>query len=233
MKKIFTTVLLVGLSIFLSMGCITKQVWKDRVSAVPYMERIISFYNNKEEGKIVFIGEKYHYIFDRGAKDFLAFLDAKKYLKLKEESRAIRAIVSKEDSQSIDVRVSFQFKKNNLTKEQEGWLLKNKNIASIGGEWIDENSTREIYGYVANYNLFGRRYRATPQVNSKVIKLKNPIEIEVVEFKVKDKKSTLYKVAMTPLAVTADAGLIIVGTGVAIILSPFALGYLAYDAITN
>ena len=225
--------LFVSLAIFLSMGCVTKQVWTDRVSAVPYMERIISFYNNKEEGKVVFIGEKYHYIFDRGAKDFLAFLDAKKDLKLKEESRAIRAVVSKEDSQSIDVTLSFQFRKNNLTKEQEEWLLKNKNIASIGGEWIDENTTREIYGYVANYNLSGIRYRATPQVNNKVVKLKNPINLEVLEFKVKDKKSTLYKVAMTPLSVTADAGLVIVGAGVAVIFAPFALGYLAYDAITN
>ena len=225
--------LFISLSIFLSMGCVTKQVWTDRVSAVPYMERIISFYNNKEEGKIVFIGEKYHYIFDRGAKDFLAFLDAKKDLKLKEESRAIRAVVPKEDSQSIDVTLSFQFKKNNLTKEQEEWLLKNKNIASIGGEWIDENTTREIYGYVANYNLSGIRYKATPQVNNKVVKLKNPINLEVLEFKVKDKKSTLYKVAMTPLSVTADAGLVIVGAGVAVIFAPFALGYLAYDAITN
>ena len=225
--------LFISLSIFLSMGCVTKQVWTDRVSAVPYMERIISFYNNKEEGKIVFIGEKYHYIFDRGAKDFLAFLDAKKDLKLKEESRAIRAVVPKEDSQSIDVTLSFQFKKNNLTKEQEEWLLKNKNIASIGGEWIYENTTREIYGYVANYNLSGIRYRATPQVNNKVVKLKNPINLEVLEFKVKDKKSTLYKVAMTPLSVTADAGLVIVGAGVAVIFAPFALGYLAYDAITN
>ena len=224
--------LFVGLAIFLSMGCITKQVWTDRVGAEPYQERIISFYNSEKDGKIVFIGEKYHYIFDKGTKDFLAFLEAKKRLKLKEESKGIRATLPQVDKQNIRVVLSFEFKKNTLTKEQEKWIVKDKNVAFIGGGGVDGNKT-DIYGYVLNYNLLGKRYKATTQINSKVVKLKNPINIEVVEFKVKDKKSTLYKVAMTPLAVTADAGLIIVGTGVAIVLSPFALGYLAYDAITN
>ena len=91
----------------------------------------------------------------------------------------------------------------------------------------------EIDGYALNYHLSGKRYQATAEVNNHVIKLKNPINIEVVEFKVTDKKSTLYKVAMTPLGVTADAGLIVIGAGVAIIYAPFGLAYWVYDSITK
>ncbi len=224
--------LLVGLAIFLSMGCVTKQVWKDKVRGVPYQERIISFYNNTEEEKIIFIGEKYHYIFDKGTKAFLKFLEAKKCLTLKEESRNIRATLPKIDKQKVEVTLSFQFKKNDLTKKQERWLLHEKNMAFIGGGGVDGNKT-DIYGYVLYYNLFGKRYRATPQVNSKVVKLEKPIDIKVIEFQIIDKKSTLYKVAMTPLSVTADAGLIIIGAGAVILYAPFALAYLAYDAITK
>jgi hypothetical protein len=36
---------------------------------------------------------------------------------------------------------------------------------------------------------------------------------------------------MTPLSVTADAGLIVLGTGAAIIYAPFALTYVAYEKI--
>jgi hypothetical protein len=36
---------------------------------------------------------------------------------------------------------------------------------------------------------------------------------------------------MTPLSVTADAGLIVVGVGAAIVYAPFALTYMAYEKI--
>ena len=242
MKKIFITVLLVGLATFLSMGCITKQVWTDKVRGVPYQERIISFYNNTEEGKIIFIGEKFHYIFDKGTKEFSAFLEAKKHLKFKENYLGIYASISRTNGENVSANLHFEFKKNNLTKEQKNWLEKHntqfirrpiKDRLHYDNPIIYEHNQTKIYGYGANYYIAGKRYHATTQVNNHVIKLKNPINIEVVEFKVKDKKSTLYKVAMTPLSVTADAGLVVIGTGMAIIYAPFALGYLAYDTIKN
>ena len=239
MKKIFVTVLLVGLAIFLSMGCVTKQVWTDKTEGVPYQERIISFYNNKEEGKIIFIGEKYHYIFDKGTKEFSEFLEAKKRLKLKENHRGIYASTSRRESEKVDVNFDFEFKKNNITQEQEKWLeghnarFIRRPRAVKDGTDIYEPDKMEIDGYGLNYHLSGKRYQATTQVNDHVVRLKNPINIEVVEFKVTDKKSTLYKVAMTPLSVTADAGLIIIGAGAAIIYAPFGLAYWAYDSITK
>jgi len=238
-KKIFITVLLVGLAIFLSMGCITKQVWTDKVRGVPYQERILSFYNNKDEGKIIFIGEKYHYIFDKGTKEFTTFLEAKKGLKLKENHLGIYATTNRRDREKVEVSLNFEFKKNNLTQEQQSWL-EGHNARFIRRPKIIKDrpviyrpEQMEIDGYVLNYHLLGKRYQATAEVNNHVVKLKNPINIEVVEFKVTDKKSTLYKVAMTPLSVTADAGLVVIGTGMAIIYAPFALGYLAYDTIKN
>jgi len=243
-KKIFITVLLVGLAIFLSMGCITKQVWTDKVRGVPYQERILSFYNNKDEGKIIFIGEKYHYIFDKGTKEFTTFLEAKKGLKLKENHLGIYATTNRRDREKVEVSLNFEFKKSNLTQEQQSWLeghnarfirrpLPRKDGDDYDIPVIYAPEQMEIDGYVLNYHLLGKRYQATAEVNNHVVKLKNPINIEVVEFKVTDKKSTLYKVAMTPLSVTADAGLIIIGAGVAIIYAPFALANWAYESITK
>ncbi len=43
----------------------------------------------------------------------------------------------------------------------------------------------------------------------------------------------LYKIAMTPLSVTADAGLVIIGAGAAVIFLPIALIGMEYQAITK
>ncbi len=230
MKKLFFTLLPILLAIFLSMGCITKNLWRDKVKAKPYKEHIISFYGNKKEGRIVFIGEKYHYIFNKGTKELIELLDRKRDLNLKEEFRAIRATISEDNRDIVKVNITFQFKKEDLTKEQEKFILDNKNMMFIGGGGKDNNET-ELYGYLLSYNLLGQRYRATAKVNSQVVKLKNPIDIEILGFEVVNKKSTLYKVAMTPITVVADATLIVVGAGVAIIISPFALGYSIYDSM--
>lgn len=243
MKKIFLSITTLAMLIFLSLGCVTKQVWTDKVKADPYQERIISFYNNPQEGKIIFIGEKYHYIFDKGAKEFSEFIEAKKRLNLKENHIGIYASTDRFQKEEVSANISFEFKKEDLTQEQKSWLEQhNKQFIKIPNP-IEKNPNDnrpvvyepnrvEIENYIVNYQLSGKRYQATPQVNSQVVKLKNPIDIEVIEYRT-EKKSMLYKVAMTPLSVTADAGLIVIGAGAAIIYAPFALGYWAYDSVTK
>ena len=243
MKKLFLSITTLAMVIFLSLGCVTKQVWTDKVKSEPYQERIISFYNNTEEGKIIFIGEKYHYIFDKGTKEFSEFLEAKKRLHLKEKHLEIYATTGRFKKEEVSVHLGFTLKKEYLTQEQKNWLEQhNKELLKIPKPIEDNpNDNRpvvyepnqiEIENYIANYQLSGKRYHATPQVNSQVVKLKNPINIEVTEFRT-EKKSMLYKIAMTPLSVTADAGLIIIGAGAAIIYAPFGLSYWAYDSITK
>ena len=244
MKKIFLSITALAIAVFLSLGCVTKQVWTDKVRGEPYKERIISFYNNTEEKKIIFIGEKYHYIFNERTKNFSEFLEAKKRLKLKESNRGIYANTSRTNLQEVSVNISFEFKKESLNQEQKDWLKgyhaqpirKQRGVKDIPKyitPAVYEPKESEIDGYALGYYLTGKRYQSAPEVNNHVVKLKNPIDIEVVEYKVKDKKSTLYKVAMTPLSATADAGLIIIGAGVAIVYAPFALAYWAYDSITK
>ena len=243
MKKLFLSITTLALVIFLSLGCVTKQVWTDKVKSDPYQERIISFYNNPEEGKIIFIGEKYHYIFDKGAKEFSKFIEAKKRLNLKEKHLEIYASTDRFQKEKVLVHLGFTFKKDNLTQEQKSWLEQhNKELIKIPNP-IEKNpndnrpvvyepNQTQIESYIVNYQLSGKRYKATPQVNSQVVKLKNPINIEVIEYRT-EKKSMLYKIAMTPLSVTADAGLVIIGAGAAVIFLPIALIGMEYQAITK
>jgi len=219
MKKLFLSITALAIVIFLSLGCVTKQVWKDKVRAEPYNERIISFYNNREEEKIIFIGEKYHYIFDKGTNAFSKFLEAKKLLKLKENHLYINANTDREDKQQMYATLSFGFKKENLNQEQKDWLEKYNGfyVNTTPMQHTPYYSTvalpiqADTHPYMVSYQLSGKRYQSNSQVNNQVVKLDKPIDIEVVEFNITDKKSTLYKIAMTPLSVTADAGLAIAG----------------------
>jgi len=46
MKKLFVSITLIAIGIFLSLGCVTKQLWTDKTKAVPYQERVISFHGD-------------------------------------------------------------------------------------------------------------------------------------------------------------------------------------------
>ena len=218
-----------AMGIFLSFGCVTKAVWKDKHKASPYDETIISFYSNAEKEEVLFIGEKYHYIFNKHTKDFMALLKQKELLKLIDRELSVDANLYPRDNGKVSAHIEFEFKKSELNKAQKEWLI--KYAQNNGREYSRPmHDTEEIYRVF--FNIKGTRYYAKSEVNSQVVKLQRPIPLRIVEYKI-EKKSTLYKVAMTPLSVTADAALVVVGVGALIVYSPFALGHWVIESVTK
>jgi len=229
MKKLLILISALSIAIFLSFGCVTKNVWKELDRPFPYNETIISFYSNVDKEEVLFIGEKYHYIFNEHTKDFIALLKQKEFLQLIDRKLSIDAHLYPRDNGKISVHIEIEFKKNELNKAQKEWFL-------MYAENNGREYSRPIYDtekiYQVYFNIKGTRYHAKAEVNNHVVKLQKPIPLSIVEYK-KEKKSMLYKVAMTPLSVTADAGLIVVGVGAAIVYAPFALGYWAIESVTK
>lgn len=238
MKKLFLSITAIALLIFLSLGCVTKQVWTDPTKADPYQERIISFYSNIEKEEILFIGEKYHYIFNKGTKEFMPLLSAKELLNLSDKNINVYTATNRQDNRNVGTHIRVHMKKSELNSEQITWLTEHNYMLiqtdpHYGTDHVYQANEQvpTVDTYTKEYYLQGRRYISSQEVNNNVVRLKKPLEIEVIEFKKYDEKSTLYKIAMTPLSVTADAGLIVIGTGAAIIYAPFALTYMAIDKI--
>ena len=198
--------LLVGLAIFLSMGCVTKQVLKTKYDYSSYNEQIISFYLNPKGDEIVFIGKEYHYIFNRDTKAFIELLKNRDILKLEQKNLEINTRVEENTLVRSDIVVRFM--ERDLTQKQKLWLQ--ANFMQIRG--------RGEISYVKDYHIRGNRYLSNPNVNAKVEKLKHTLEVKIDEAH-KKSGDTLRKIAMTPLAVAGDAVLI---AGV-VVLSPIFL----------
>ena len=220
MKKLFFSVITISLFIFLSFGCMTKQVWSDR-TLYPnynqsYKEKIVSFYINTDEEKLVFIGEKYHYIFDENIREFIRLLENSKILKLSQENLNISARVDNENIENISANIMVEFKHLTLTKEE---------MSVLGLHFFEKYSEND---YFKSYNIRGKRYIANNEINKHVFQLTKAIELDIRAPK-EINRSVLKKIAMTPLTLTADAvgGLVLVGAG--IVMSPIWL----YKAITK
>jgi hypothetical protein len=238
-KVWFSGFVLVTIVWFSSMGCVTKQVWKDPVKSTEYNETIISFYTNFQKQEIVFIGEQYHYFFQEKSEKFIELLKAKELLNLSDKNLQIHASTGYRDPSKMDTDIMVHFKKSQLNSKQLQWLeAQGFNLIQADphfGEttphiYLPNEQVPMVEFYTFHYNLRGLRYVAKKEVNTQVVKLKKPLMLPVTEFHV-EKKSTLYKIAMTPLSITADAGLIVVGVGAAIVYAPFALTYMAYEKI--
>ena len=207
--RAFVFVTLLGFS---SIGCVTKNLWRTGVISEHYSETIISFYANKQKEQLVFIGKKYHYLFNKNSYDFIDFLDKREFLNISQKDLRVTSSVSFDDNNRVMTYIYVNLKKEHLSSNQISYLTSHKfretfRPPHIGKEYRDK---RELLGYSRNYTIVGRRYLANNEVNNKVLKLKYPMNLNIETFR-KEKDVSLYKVLMTPLAVTADAGLVLAG----------------------
>ncbi|KHD05075.1 hypothetical protein PN36_31845 [Candidatus Thiomargarita nelsonii] len=212
-KWLFIVTMLIAVVFFSSMGCVTPLLWKDQ--PVPYNENILSFYTNKDEGKMVFIGEKYHYIFTKNGKAFIELLEAGDFLKLAENNLEVRPVIDRKDPRVIRTDISVRFAVNRLNQKQISWLALH-GFNKVGSRYVQSYTQIE-----------GKRYFSKGEINKKALKLIHPLPVKVMEYQ--KTKNPLGQIAMTPLSLTVDAGLIILAAGVAIIVSPVLL----YNAITE
>ena len=188
--------LLIGLAIFLSMGCVTKQVLKTQYDHNSYNEQIISFYLNPKGDEVAFIGKKYHYIFNKDTNEFIDLLKNRDALKLEQSNLKINTRV--EDNTLVHSDIAVKFIDRGLTQKQKLWF-QTHNFMQIRG--------RRETSYVKDYHISGNRYLSNPKVNTKVERLKHTLEVKIYE-SYKKSGDTIRKIVMTPLAVAGDTVLI-------------------------
>ena len=193
--RVFLLIMIVGFS---SIGCVTKGLW-DKSSSSSYQDTIIAFYSNPQKNEIIFLGNRYHYLFNEGTVALNELLKAREFLGLQKNNLNIHTYIDRDALAHSSISMTFNLQ--NISKQQREWLYRHK--------FLKMGNTPLV---TKTFELKGERYRASATVNQHAVKIKYPIEIDVVEY-----SSNLgEKVLMTPLAVGADAVLIVAG----VILSP-------------
>lgn len=219
-KKWFLLFILVTIGWFSSFGCVTKAVWKDKHTSTPYNETILAFYINDKSDNIAFVGEKFHYIFNKETKGFIKLLKDKDFINLQKENLHIDASVGQPTSSDIFTNITVQVDIDKLNAKQKSWFISHKYKEVL----IPPHPNRQtgVKVYMRHYFMNGKRYLVNPKVNAVAYRLKRAIGIRIMEHKL-EKGSLVKKIAMTPLSVTADAvGSVIVLAG-AVILAPIGL----------
>jgi hypothetical protein len=198
MKKVYLGLLGVVVAIFLSMGCATPALWKDSSSDIDYMsytETIDAFMINPNDKSMIFIGEKYHYIFEPN--DQLAYL-----LEHRDSSMEFLIANGSYNISNDIANVGFQvaIDKTKATKQTMEWL---------NGQNAHNNT---IY-----ISLYGKRYNADSKINNAVQKSTKPFSITIQSTTKKTNiGGMIVKVIATPIALAVD-GAIIIGAGIALI----------------
>ena len=214
---------MITLMLFLSLGCVTQQVWKKgrpTYSTIPYSETVFSFYVNNNTSEIAFMGTKYHYILHDYNQRFAEVMEAKKLLNLSQKNLKINARTFKTRPE-VNTEVSVEFSKNSLSAKQITWL-KNHNFKplmlppKVGEPLMRVPLEKDIIAYVKNFNLDGKRYFANKEVNHRLEKLNKPFNLQIDESVMDDAPSKIVeglkvplKIVATPFALVADAVMLI------------------------
>ena len=242
MKKFFISFVGVAVLLFSSFGCATRYVWDVDNKYKYEKDKIIAFYIDENSTKLMLVGEKYHYIFEKNCKGpaviheesyfgedyeekcskqgfdtFAKIITNRKFLNLKIGNIKINTFETIRDKPNfIYANFSILFDKKKLSQQQYAWLSKNARAYEL-----------KKYQY-ENMILFGKRYLASKEANDKLIKLEKPIDINIA-ITYTDEMHLLNKLALTPLAVVGDIVLVTVFVAVGIVSLPFAVIYSLFD----
>ena len=233
MKKLFLSILTFTMLIFLSLGCVTQQVWKKNgptYSNIPYSETIISFYVNNNTSEIAFMGTKYHYILKDYNQRFAEIMEAKKFLNLNQRNLEITTRTFK-DRPRVYSSIKIKFDLNSLNEKQLLWLKAHKFLPLVLPPKVRFKEPKEgtliadiapklkelkILAYIKEFSLEGKRYYANKEVNHRLEKLNKPLNFQIDESVMDDAPSKVVeglkvplKIVATPFALVADALLVL------------------------
>jgi hypothetical protein len=201
MKKILSP--LVILTLLFNTGCITTEMWQKK----EYYDDTIKKYLVSEDGaKVIFLGKKYHYIFDDNSGVI------KQMLKWSGSSKLVMSIYAFEALSENDVRL-FVWIESASEKE-----LLSKNLSKLSKgevdflkkmEFLDKKSGNEsILG--KKINLSGTRYLPKPGVDYSAINSSLNKEYKVrVEVRYDSALGKSKKISLTPITIAGDAVVIV------------------------
>ncbi len=215
MKKFQSLIII--FSLLFNSGCITAEMWKKK----EYYDDTIKQYLISEDGnKVVFLGKKYHYIFDDNSGIIKQLLNWNKRQKLVMNIYDFEAISENDVKLSAWISSSFQKElstKNleNLSKDEMDFLVK------LG---FTDKKLRNEYTLGKTLNLSGIRYLPKSGVDYKVgnSSLNKEYKVRVTI----GHDSTLNKsrkIALTPVTVAGDSITIVVGAGVLVVTLAIAI----------
>lgn len=218
MKKTFWAVLAIAIVSFMSMGCFTTMLWEKKApesTLSRYKESIESFMMTQDGSKIIFASDNYHYILNSDPS--LSFL-----LKHKDE-----------------IPVAYEFAKgsytittNHVTSNYAQAIFYadidlNKCDSAVVSEMINSHYgtlDKERNKLTFTFTLGGTRYRSDSKINDKLIKLANPISLNIQEYQATSSVGeTIKKITLTPLTIAADGAVTAVFVGLTFVLVPVVI----------
>jgi hypothetical protein len=188
---------LIAFSIFTtSCNGLTKKLWNWH----GYEENFKHFLINQQNGYVVFLAQKFHYIFIDNSnlmKNILLWQD-RRTLFIDTSETEIHVDKNNQASGEVMIR-SFS---ENLMPHREAFL-------------INHGFKRDNKGWYLKLKIFGTRYLANPNIHGNFPQLDLSYKIKIAEDL--KKGEILTATTLTPIAITAD-GIITIGK---ILLSPF------------
>lgn len=176
MKKVLALTL--AFMVFFS-GCGTKiQKIPSKIDNV-YDEKIDAFMFNENDNSLIFVGKKYHYIFERNVKFKYLIQNIKEgfYFDLEKSSCIIKGDVA-------TVNLAIKINQINSSKEFINWALKNHAKYT---EKDDKNSNLNLSIY-----LKGKIYQPNIEVNKNIPKLDETYTINVKQSHLPDEEIKEY-----------------------------------------
>ena len=175
---------------------LTKKLWNWH----NYDEEFKHFLINSQNGYVVFLAEKFHYVFIDNSNLMKNILLWKDRRTLYIDTSATEIHIDKNNQARGEVLIrSFS---ENLMPHREAFL-------------INHSFKKDDKGWYLKLKIFGNRYLANPNIHGNFPQLDLSYKIKIAEDL--EKGEILTATALTPIAITAD-GIITIGK---ILLSPF------------
>lgn len=175
-------------------GCVlfTPMLWKEKIQ---YKETIQGYLISNDGKKVVFLGEKYHYIFDDESGEIKQLLQWKQ--KLSMSIYNFKAV----SKNNVELGIALH-SHNNPSSEEIDSL---KKLGFTEGKLV--GISKDIFFYKKYLHLSGTRYLPKEGVNYTINStMKYNVTVEEGYYgKIKDASK---KIALTPIAVAADTILI-------------------------
>jgi hypothetical protein len=175
---------------------LTKKLWNWH----NYEEEFKHFLINSQNGYVVFLAQKFHYVFIDNSNLMKNILLWKERRTLYIEVSATEIHIDKNNQATGEVLIrSFS---ENLMPHREAFL-------------INHGFKKDNKGWYLKLKIFGTRYLANPNIHGNFPQLDLNYKIKIAEEL--NKGEILTATALTPITITAD-GIIMIGK---ILLSPF------------
>lgn len=205
--------LILGVS-FLGTGCFTTMLWKDDAEHYKehhYEDTIQSFLITEDGKQIIFVSDRYHYIFQ--SDPTLHFL-----------------LTHREDVSTLYHFYGASARYTITERPQKGYNAiasfdVDVNTSTIPNLPMGTHLTRTQKYY--NITLYdGNRYLADPKINAHLTPMSHPITLSILQ---RDRDGwanageNAKRLLLTPLTLAADGVSIVLAAGIGVVVLPFAI----------